>query len=48
MANPDKTYELPCQLDWMFDIIEPFLFVQEVIILGRKRYQMNGYTIEVE
>ena len=48
MANPNKTYEIPCQIDTRFDDAGGNLLVRDFIKLGKRIFQMNGYLIEVE
>ena len=47
MANPGKQYEIRCELDMNLEVIGEYLFIQDVIKLGRRHYQINGYGIEV-
>lgn len=48
MANPNKQYDLPCELDTFFDDAGGNILVRETIKLGKRQFQMNGYLIEVE
>lgn len=48
MANPNKIYHLPCELDTFFDDIGHSIIVRETIKLGKRQFQINGYIIEVE
>ncbi len=48
MANPNKTYEQSYRLGYMFDQIENILLIRDVIIIGERNFQVNGYTIDLE
>ena len=48
MANPGKTYELPCHIHIDYGMAgDIFMFVESVKI-GKRKFQVNGYAIEVE
>ena len=48
MANPGKTYNLPCSLsnEYMMSGTGELAWFEKVKV-GRRYYQINGYLIEV-
>lgn len=47
MANPGKTYDLPCHLSLEYVGYEDMLAMVDFIKIGRRKYQINAYSIEV-
>ena len=49
MANPGKTYELPCKLYYQYaDAGDKIMVFIEKIRLGRRDFQINAYPISIE
>ena len=48
MANPGKQYQLPCHIDIEYGMAGPYFAFIEYVRLGRKKYQINAYKIDIE
>jgi len=47
MANPGKTYNLPCSLMFPFGGVLDKVILQDIIKIGRREFQVNLTIIEV-
>ena len=48
MANPGKTYNLPCHINIEYGMAAGEFAIFEYVKIGSRKYQMNAYIIEVE
>jgi hypothetical protein len=48
MANPGKSYELPCKYMIDYSMGGPYLVFFEQVKIGGRNYRVNVYPVEIE